>query len=138
MKILTWNIMQGGSQQRLAKITDTLVNQGPDILVLTEFWEGPKGDFIKQRLREAGWHDQYGSGAAPKENELLIASKRSVSLQVTSIVPAERHRWMEVAVQGLQILAVHTPWACPSPGFGPRFSKEPKSLSRGLRSSLEI
>ena len=131
MKVLTWNIMQGGSQQRLAKITDTLVTHDPDVLVLTEFWAGPKGDFIKQRLREAGWHDQYGSGAAPKENGLLIVSKRSLSLQATAIVPAERHRWLEVAVPGLRILAVHIPMGQPKPRFWAKVLERAQQLVAG-------
>ena len=131
MKVLTWNIMQGGSQQRLAKISDILVAHDPDVLVLTEFWEGPKGDFIRQRLRNAGWHDQYSSGAAPKENGLLIASKRTLSPQPPSIVPAERHRWMEVAVQELRILAVHIPMGPPKPLFWAKVLERAQQLVTG-------
>lgn len=59
MKLLTWDIQKGGSRRRNSKITASLISHDPDVLVLTEFWEGPKGDYIKGQLRDAGWEHQY-------------------------------------------------------------------------------
>lgn len=117
MKLLTWNILKGGSRRRNSKIIGSLISHDPDVLVLTEFWEGPKGDYVKEHLRDAGWEHQYSSNPLPKENGLLIASKSSVSPQLSPLMPAERQRWVEVDVEGLHILAVHIPMGPPKLPF---------------------
>ncbi len=109
MKILTWNIKHGENKPHLVNITDTLVTHDPDILVLTEFREGPKGDFIRNRLSGAGWVHQSTSGPAPNTNGLLIAAKGPLSPCKGSIAPTESHRWMEFEVDEVRFLAIHIP-----------------------------
>ncbi|WP_240519070.1 hypothetical protein [Bacillus cereus] len=42
MKILTWNIQQGGSEKRIPQIAEQLQKHAPDVLVVMEYWEGKK------------------------------------------------------------------------------------------------
>jgi exonuclease III len=118
MKILTWNILRGGSKRRLPNITETIINHDPDVLILTEFWEGSKGTAIKQQLMASGWEHQCTSNPAPETNGILIASKRSMSVETLSFAPEDmQHRWIEATVDGVRILALHIPMELPKPLF---------------------
>ncbi|MED1511838.1 hypothetical protein [Bacillus proteolyticus] len=55
MKLLTWNIRQGGSVTRIPRIVEQLSKHSSDVLLLTEYWEGEKGEEIKRLLRENGY-----------------------------------------------------------------------------------
>ena len=131
MKILTWNIRQGGSKQRLAPIINTLISHNPDVLVLTEFWDGRKGDFIGGHLRDAGWEHQLTSNPSPRTNGLFIASKWGISPCKQSVVPTEGHRWMEFDVNGLRILAVHIPLGPTKPLFWDKIVERAEQLVAG-------
>lgn len=112
MKLLTWNIRQGGALHRLEGIVHRLVNHSPDLIVLTEFWEGTKGEKIKGSLREAGYAYQFSSNPAEKQNGLLIASYHPLELLPSTYGGTEAvERWMEVYLPkfDLHILGLHIP-----------------------------
>jgi exodeoxyribonuclease-3 len=109
MKVLTWNIRHGGSKQHLQTISATLIQHAPDMMVLTEFRDNEKGRVIQQTLDDAGWNRQVTSNPPPKTNGILIALKETYSVQHTCPVAIPSHRWIELEVRGLRILAVHIP-----------------------------
>ncbi|WP_257207785.1 hypothetical protein [Bacillus toyonensis] len=43
LKLLTWNIRQGGSVKRIPRIVEQLSKHSPDVLLLIEYWEGKRG-----------------------------------------------------------------------------------------------
>ncbi|WP_174727244.1 endonuclease/exonuclease/phosphatase family protein [Mesobacillus harenae] len=111
MKLLTWNIRQGGSAKRLPNITKALLQNSPDIMVVTEFWKGEKGHTLQSNLKDAGYIYQVTSQTESKENGILIVSKTPLEKKepFTFKVPVER--WLEVNVPefNFDILGVHIP-----------------------------
>jgi exodeoxyribonuclease-3 len=112
MKILSWNIRRGSSYERIPKIAEQLIKHAPDVLVITEFWEGPKGERLQKLLKEAGYTYLHTSGGKPKQNSILLASIYPFEV-MPSFYNREVHqeRWLEVRLtnQDLRIVAVHIP-----------------------------
>ena len=54
MKLLTWNILKGGSRERFDNIAQTLINHNADVIILTEYWD-ENGEVIRNALENAGW-----------------------------------------------------------------------------------
>ncbi len=74
MKILSWNILQGGGR-RAGDIVKTIAAHAPDIVTLQEFRRGSGEAEITAGLKKAGLkfiHIPYTDG---KENTILVASK---------------------------------------------------------------
>lgn len=110
MKILTWNIRQGGSFSRLGPIIRALVKHDPDVIVLTEYWEGEKGERIKNGLLLQGYPHLLSSKPVERTNGILIASKEPVTpYPAYEDVPKER--WIEICIKAfeLNVLAIHVP-----------------------------
>lgn len=74
LKILSWNIQQGGGR-RAVPIVESLVNSGAHIIVLSEFRNNRSGKLIKELLHKAGFKYQCGTQASPNQNSVFIASK---------------------------------------------------------------
>lgn len=111
MKLLTWNILRGGSKKRFNNIIKTLISHNADLIVLTEYWEG-KGGVIRKALNEEGWIYQLESDAPAKTNGILIASKEPVKeVEYNYELPEATHRWVEIRVKNLNVLAIHIPVA---------------------------
>ena len=73
MKIIAWNIRQGGGS-RIHKIAKSLVSYDADIIVISEFHNTKSGRTLQSELKEAGYHYQQ-STIEPRKNTVLIASK---------------------------------------------------------------
>lgn len=74
MKFVAWNIRQGGGT-RVVQITDHLLEQNGEVLILSEFRNNNAGHFIRAKLLTEGFTYQYQSSVDPKKNGVLIASK---------------------------------------------------------------
>jgi len=74
LKFLSWNILQGGGS-RAAKIVQFIVAQKPHIVVLSEFRNNDKGNFIRKQLLDLGFHFQAVSLTHSDTNSVLIASR---------------------------------------------------------------
>jgi exonuclease III len=74
VKILTWNVQQGGGS-RVDKILETIEAFDSDSIILTEFRDNHKGARISSVLSEKGFEYQL---AAPSsgENSVFLASKQ--------------------------------------------------------------
>ncbi|WP_042349301.1 endonuclease/exonuclease/phosphatase family protein [Bacillus massiliigorillae] len=112
MKILSWNIRQGGTNGRYKPISTTLVEYNADVIVLSEFWEGEKGDFIKKQLTEAGYIYQVTHQAPFKVNSVFVASKIACE-DITNMdeyaVPYERWTEFYFPESDFTLLGVHIP-----------------------------
>ncbi|MCQ6532279.1 endonuclease/exonuclease/phosphatase family protein [Bacillus mycoides] len=112
LKLLTWNIRQGGSVKRIPRIVEQLSKHSPDVLLLTEYWEGEKGEEIKRLLRENGYEYMISSNGAIKQNSLLFASQYPFEV-VPSFFRKDRNseRWLEIRIAqyDLHIVGVHIP-----------------------------
>jgi exodeoxyribonuclease III len=110
MKISSWNIRQGGSQQRLPKILSAILNHNPDVCVLSEYTEGEKGHWLKEKLFQHGYLHSATSSPNDKTYGLILVSKHPISLHQTPDGPTEdSSRWLYVQVEGWNILGVHIP-----------------------------
>ena len=76
LKIISWNIQQGGGSRTLP-IASALVNGGFDIIVLSEFKNNENGRKIQEILSKAGFIFQINTKAFSDDNTVLIASKHA-------------------------------------------------------------
>ena len=74
MKILSWNILQGGGR-RAGDIVKTIASHAPDIVTLQEFRRGSGEAEIVSGLKKAGLKFIHIPETEGKENTILIASK---------------------------------------------------------------
>ena len=74
MKILSWNILQGGGR-RAGDIVKTIAAHAPDIITLQEFRRGSGEAEITAGLKKAGLKFIHIPETEGKENTVLIASK---------------------------------------------------------------
>jgi len=74
LKILSWNIQQGGGR-RTIPIIQALIDSQSHIIVLSEFRNNKSGRLIQDQLFKAKYHYQYVSQASPNQNTVFIASK---------------------------------------------------------------
>lgn len=73
MKILAWNIRQGGGS-RIKRIQKSILSYEADIVVISEFHNTSSGESLQSCLIEAGYAFQK-STPEPRKNTVLIASK---------------------------------------------------------------
>lgn len=74
LKILSWNIQQGGGR-RTIPIIQALIDSQAHIIVLSEFRNNKSGRLIKENLLKAKYSFQYWTEASAYQNSVFIASK---------------------------------------------------------------
>ena len=75
MRVLTWNIRAGGGV-RIPRIAAALAAQEADVLVLTEYRDGPSGPPLREALASLGYRWMTAHRPPPGRNGVLIASRR--------------------------------------------------------------
>jgi exonuclease III len=81
VKILSWNILQGGGH-RVLKIIQAITTLKPNICVLSEFRNNDNGDQLRYGLLKAGYRFQFVSDALPDNNSVMIVSNIACSSQL--------------------------------------------------------
>lgn len=111
LKLLTWNIRQGG-KKAIDQIVTSLVVHNADVVVITEFKENQSGKYLINALQRSGWEYHVSSSPPNKENGVLVLSKPRLE-QMESTFDEEKgcHRWNEVYLPDLDlyVLGVHVP-----------------------------
>ena len=74
MKILAWNIQQGGGS-RAVEIGDSIISSDCDVVILSEFRNNKSGHYLRSKLLTKEYIYQYGSVQDAYTNGVLIASK---------------------------------------------------------------
>jgi exonuclease III len=74
LKILSWNILQGGGS-RIQSIVNFLLEQNAEIICLSEFHNNTNGYFLRSSLLKSGWIHQSTGANAEENNTVFIASK---------------------------------------------------------------
>lgn len=74
LKILSWNIRQGGGT-RILSICKLIVSSKSDIVILSEFRNNGSGERIRNHLLKHGYRYQAVSAAKPDQNTAAIFSK---------------------------------------------------------------
>jgi Endonuclease/Exonuclease/phosphatase family len=115
MKLLAWNLNHRAARRRLPPwIAAAIVEQAPDILVLTEYVEGPDHDAFLAALKANGLCKFSCTTRPGRENQLLIASRdiqRRYELVVPDIHPSVPSNVLEVSLvnQAVSILGFRMP-----------------------------
>ena len=74
LKLLSWNIQQGGGS-RTRGIIKFIAQQKPQIIVLSEFRNNDSGTFLRTKLLELKYQFQFVSLSTSDTNSVLIASQ---------------------------------------------------------------
>jgi exodeoxyribonuclease III len=109
LKILSWNIQQGGGSRSMA-ICQALANSGAHIIQLSEFKNNANGAFIKAQLQQAGFIFQFFTAASSDQNSVLIASKiNGEILLFPEADPVFQHNIIGVQFSAFTLLSVYMP-----------------------------
>jgi exonuclease III len=111
LKLVTWNILHGGGATRMPLITLALLEQGADVIALTEF-RSTIGGQIQGVLADHGFEHQLTTRLSRRRNGILLASRyRLEPLETAVPLDLWSNRWLEASVPefSLRIAAVHVP-----------------------------
>ena len=107
MKLLSLNIRQGGGT-RIASISDYLVTQDRDAVVISEFRCNAVGHKLIATLRQAGYSHFHHTNTEPRQNTVMVATKLpSTPIAITGCT----NDWSLVGVAwaGIQLVGVYFP-----------------------------
>ncbi|WP_106497932.1 endonuclease/exonuclease/phosphatase family protein [Lentibacillus sp. Marseille-P4043] len=111
LKIVTWNIRQGG-RKAIQQIVNSLISHQADLIVLTEYKNNDAGAFLVSELRKEGWTYIQSSYPPKKENGILILSAYPLKDYSPPFSKQQgSHRWNEVYIpsHNIYLLGVHVP-----------------------------
>lgn len=108
--IVTWNIRHGGGgTERSQKILSQLGAFNADLLVVTEFRNGPTGAVVRTHLASLGYSLSHPN-AGERANSVLVACRQPIrrGYAADETVPDKRHLWI-VELDWLTLCAVYMP-----------------------------
>ncbi len=111
MKILSWNIRQGGSS-RIKNIVLECLKENPNILIFTEYRNNYAGDKLKKTLFNNGFKYFHHIHLEKNINTVLIATQAESSLDKTfhkNISEKSRKNILKVIVDSVSIYGVYFP-----------------------------
>lgn len=113
MRILAWNIRAGGGV-RVPAIARQLGRWAPDVVALSEFRATPPSGLLRAALAGGGLVHQLSTAdpRRPALNSLLVAARWPLSRIRLGAAPADRTRWLVVAIAAplpLALGALHVP-----------------------------
>jgi Endonuclease/Exonuclease/phosphatase family len=114
MRLLAWNLNHRAARRRIPSWIATAINQdGPDILVLTEYVEGQDHASFVADLKATGLSDFSCTIQPGGENQLLIATRvahQTCDLIVPKIHSSVPSNVLKIALEGgLTIIGVRIP-----------------------------
>lgn len=109
MRILAWNIRQGGGS-RLAGIAGAIAAQDADVLVISEYRGGAAGLRLRAMLAGIGYPHVSRAEPPPGRNGVLIAAKaRFRDRGVADPALPEPYRMIDAVFPGLHLTGVYMP-----------------------------
>lgn len=106
--ILTLNIRQGGGI-RIPGILAYLIEQGADLLCLTEFRHGPKGEKISDGLDAAGYRFRSAPDVPANLNTVALFSKQEIVASDIQIPASIRQHLIPALIGDLLVIGVYFP-----------------------------
>jgi exonuclease III len=95
MKLLSWNIQQGGGT-RIPRIVESVVTHDPDVIMLGEFRTRP-GVALCVALVSRGWRYVESTSPIGSDNGLCVLSRTPMERARLCPAPPENHaRWLDV------------------------------------------
>ena len=109
MRLLAWNIRQGGGS-RLAAITEALLRHDPDVLVLSEYRGGDAAPRLKEALERIGYRHFTTPLPPPGKTGVLVAARRRFRAHapLDATLP-EPYRLVHVEIGRLSLCGVYMP-----------------------------
>ena len=109
MRILAWNIRQGGGS-RLAAIAAAVARHDADLLVISEFRGGDAGSRLRAALAGIGYPHATAMTPPPGRSGVLVAAREPFSeLGPVCGGVAEPYRMIGVETGGLRLCGVYMP-----------------------------
>jgi exodeoxyribonuclease-3 len=112
MRIVAWNIRQGGGGARAAPIAAALAALEPDVVALSEYRPGPSAPLLAA-LRAAGLEQQAATEPRRSANGVAVLAREPFLLHGSPawLTELQRERWLEVdpAGAGLTLLNAYVP-----------------------------
>jgi exodeoxyribonuclease III len=109
LKIISWNIQQGGGS-RVFGILEALLGGGFDIIVLSEFKNNENGRKITANLSKSGFIHQSTTPASSDENSVLIASKFQSKTEIyPNADPHYSYNIVTAQLAAFNLMAVYLP-----------------------------
>jgi len=108
VRIATWNIRAGGGK-RTEQIAHVILEECPDVLVLTEFRPVP-GRVLLELLQPLSYHVAAGVPTGI-QNCVCVLSRQPMKELVVEMPPKSLHRWVSVVIPAadLIVLGAHVP-----------------------------
>lgn len=108
VRIATWNIRAGGGR-RTEQIARVILEEHPDVFVLTEFRPVP-GKVLLALLEELSYHVVAGVPSGV-QNCVCVLSRHPIEPLAVKKTPKSHHRWVPVLIPKLNLtmLGVHVP-----------------------------
>ncbi len=110
MRILVWNIRQGGGTRR-QRISEAIARHSPDVAALIEFVHGGT-PLLTDALRDAGLGNVIASARKGRDYTICIASKHRMEQQLAdNPMLTESGLWLEVTLPDFEfgIAVIHAP-----------------------------
>ena len=109
LKILSWNIRQGGGT-RILKILSKLTSFSAEVVVLSEYKNNDAGGRIRAGLLSAGYRYQFVSAARPGDNSAAIFSKLPGSSWLYPNADAEYpHNVLAAEYEAFKVFGMYLP-----------------------------
>jgi exodeoxyribonuclease III len=109
MKILSWNIRQGGGA-RIDRIQTMIAAHNPEILVLSEFRNNAAGANLRQWLEHFGHQYQaVPETLEPGANSVLVSSRLPFQSMAFPGLQLNAHRRVGARFNGLTLLGLYFP-----------------------------
>lgn len=115
MKLLAWNLNHRAARRRIPDwVAMAIVSHSPDVVVVTEYVEGPDHGRFLTALAEGGLKHSLVSPRTAKQNQVLIASNHALSrgmLRAPAIHPAVPPNAIETILEpsGLHVVGFRMP-----------------------------
>lgn len=107
--ILTLNIKAGGGK-RVERICEFITSVSPDLALLTEYRRNAAGADLQEALRTAGFEWQVQGTGSPRENSVLLISRRPLVAKPLPALLAGYGQRAVLADRGpLAVLGVYLP-----------------------------
>jgi len=111
MRIMSWNIRDGGSCGKIEEALDSIGKHNPDVVVLTDYVSNHR-QLLEIRLRELGFTNLFITEPPGLAQGVLVASKlRCKDIVYDYEPPKQDYRWKEVLFpdHDFRLLAVSVP-----------------------------
>jgi exonuclease III len=105
LRLVGWNIQQGGSDNRRELLVERLTTWQPDVCVLLEYTNSDPSRWVRNRLADAGLPHVIETVSPHSRRDdfgLLIASRWPLAALETSLEGAPNLRWQLLHVQHTQ------------------------------------